>query len=117
MNLPSSFFGRYPKRQTERLLALIAIVLIAIAWFLGGLRAEASLMPAVKQALPEADHFTKKDDGVYIGWGDGAEQAQIGYVAVAQADGYGGPLTMAVAVDLNGKILNTAIVNHKETPA
>lgn len=117
MNSFFNFFGRQQRRSQERFLALVAIALIIAAWILGGLRAESSLMPAIEQALPEADHFTKQDDGLYVGWADSAEKNSLGYVAIGQADGYGGPLTMAVAVDSEGNILNTAIVSHKETPA
>ncbi len=117
ITLFSSLSGYEQRRQKERILALVAILLIAVAWILGGLRAESSMMPAVQQALPDADHFTKKTDGLYNGWADNAEQNLLGYVAFGQADGYGGPLTMAVAVNLSGEVLNAVLVDHKETPA
>jgi len=36
---------------------------------------------------------------------------------LGQANGYGGPLTMAVAVNPSGKIIGAVIADHKETPA
>jgi NosR/NirI family transcriptional regulator, nitrous oxide reductase regulator len=113
----SGLSGYEKRRKTERALALLAIGLIFAVWFLGGLRAESSLMPAIQQALPDADHFTKSADGLYSGWADPTEQSLVGYVAIGLADGYGGPLTMAVAVDPSGTVLNAVVVDHKETPA
>ncbi|GAF91603.1 unnamed protein product, partial [marine sediment metagenome] len=52
---------------------------------------------------------------LYIAWADSDEQTQRGYVAIGEADGYGGPLRAAVGVDLNGNVISVAIVDNKET--
>lgn len=109
---------RYLKRKrTERMLAVLALVLIAIVWVIGSLRAEADLLPAVIGAIPETHHVSRVDDDLYQAWGDEAEQNLLGYVALGKANGYGGEMIVAVGVDQNGNILGVVIADHKETPA
>lgn len=105
------------RRRNERLLALASLVLIAVTWYLGSIRAEAILLPFVEQAIPEAQHFTLETDQVYAAWADETENELMGYVALGEADGYGGPLTMAVAVSPEGEVTNALIAEHRETPA
>ncbi|MFC1959490.1 4Fe-4S binding protein [Chloroflexota bacterium] len=107
---------RLKRRQRERYLALGAVVLIIIVYMLGGLRVEADRMPAVRQAWPAADHLSKQAPGVYEAWADSAEETLLGYVVIGTADGYGGPLELAVAVDTEGVITDYNIVAYKETP-
>ena len=109
--------SRGNQRRTERILALAALVLIALVWVLGAARAEADLMPAIQEAAPTADHFTRQDNGLYVAWGDAAEQTLLGYVVIGSANGYGGPLEMAVAVDPAGEITGLSVAGSKETPA
>lgn len=103
--------------KKKRLWAVIVVVLIFVAWLLGALRSETNLTPYIKKAVPEADHIIKVEDGLYSAWEDSTEKIHLGYVALGQADGYGGPLTVAVAVNPSGEILGTVIADHKETPA
>lgn len=105
------------RRRNERILALFSLALIAVAWFLGSIRAEAILLPFVEQAMPDAGHFTLEVDGVYAAWFDDTENDLLGYVAVGEADGYGGPLFMVVAVSPEGEVTNALIADHRETPA
>jgi len=65
--------------------------------------------------MPEADHFERQKNGIYAAWADDAEQELLGYVAIGRANGYGGPLELAVAVNLDGQITGLGVVNHKET--
>jgi NosR/NirI family transcriptional regulator, nitrous oxide reductase regulator len=102
-------------RRIERILALGALALIGLAWILGSLRAEADLMPMIRQAAPEAGHFERDADGIYTAWIDSERQELLGYVAIGSANGYGGPLDLAVAVDLDGQITGLSVVSHGET--
>ncbi len=108
--------SRANRRRMERLLAVSALALIGLVWVLGAIRAEANLLEAVQRAMPQASHFERVDDGVYSAWADRSERELIGYVAIGTANGYGGPLRLAVATDLNGEIVGLSIVAHKETP-
>ncbi len=103
--------------QWERLLALAAVALIVVVWILGGIRATADLMPAIRQAMPNANHFKLQDDGVFAAYGDREEKNFLGFIAVGKANGYGGPLQLAVAVNSQGIITGLAVGSQKETPA
>ncbi|MFC1839425.1 4Fe-4S binding protein [Thermodesulfobacteriota bacterium] len=101
----------------KRLWAVIVVFLIFATWFLGALRSEINLASYIQKAVPEADHVVKIRDGLYSAWGDSAEKNLLGYVALGRASGYGGPLTVAAAVNPSGEIINAVIADHKETPA
>ncbi len=107
---------RDKRRRVERILAVCALALIGLVWVLGQIRAEANLLDSVRQAMPEASHFERLDDGLYQAWRDDSKTELLGYVAIGTANGYGGPLKMAVATDLTGNIVGLHVVEHKETP-
>jgi uncharacterized protein with FMN-binding domain len=104
------------RQRRDRIFGIIAVLAIVAAWVFGALRAKSDLMPAVWASMPEADHFIELDDGIYQAWGDSAEEELLGYVAIGEASGYGGPMNLAVAVSLEGEILGAAVADHKETP-
>jgi Na+-translocating ferredoxin:NAD+ oxidoreductase RnfG subunit len=45
----------------------------------------------------------------------GEDDAQMGHCVEVQAQGFGGPMTMLVGVDLDGKVTGVAVTDHKET--
>jgi hypothetical protein len=92
-------------------------VTIIIAWILGSLRAQANLMPAIKSAIPDAGYLESIDEELYAAYTDAGKQTLLGYVALGESSGYGGPLVMAVAVDPDGEVIGISIAAHKETPA
>lgn len=107
---------RDKRRRSERIVAIIALALIGLAWVLGSSRAEMTLLDSVQKAMPQADAFERLDSGVYSAWAEDGERELLGYVAIGTANGYGGPLELAVATNLNGEITGLHVVNHKETP-
>jgi uncharacterized protein with FMN-binding domain len=102
-------------KRLERILAVLALAILIIAWVAGIFRAEADLVPFLKQALPEADYFEPSSGGNYTAWEDETKSRLIGYVAVGTANGYGGELKIAVAVSLDGNVMDLSVVEHKET--
>lgn len=76
------------------------------------------LMPKIQQALPQANYFYKVTENpiVYEGYSDYGKKTKIGYVAVSVARGYGGPLTMIVGINIEGKIVSSVIASHKDSP-
>lgn len=108
---------RASQRRRERILAFATLVLIAIVWIVGAARSEADLMPAVRAAFPQAGHFERVDNGVYAARADSSAQAMLGYVVISSADGYGGPLQVAVAVNEKAEIIGLTVVDHKDTPS
>jgi NosR/NirI family nitrous oxide reductase transcriptional regulator len=104
-------------RKWDRILAVLALIILAGAWFAGSFRAQADLLPFLKQAFPGADHVTPASAGCYKAWGDADEGDLIGYVAVGSAHGYGGTLRLAVALSPDGSVAGLEVVAHKETAA
>ena len=103
--------------KRERILGVAGLALLAAAWVVGAARAKSDLMPAVRQAMPEAEHF-ERQNGNYAAWADSAKGNLLGHVTIGMASGYGGPLTLAVAsTHPNGEIVGVAIAGHKETSA
>jgi len=93
-------------------------VTVVAAWAVGWFQRQQDLAPFLRQALPEADRFGECHTGIFAGWGTVEdEQRIVGYVAVGQADGYGGPMRVAVGVDSDGAIEGIAVVDHQETAA
>lgn len=109
--------ARDKRRRIERILAVGALALIGLVWVLGAIRAEAEQLESVQEAMPAAGYFERLDSGVYVAWTDENKQDLLGYVAIGTASGYGGPLEVAVATDLNGEIIGLHVANHKETPS
>lgn len=96
---------------------MIAIVTIVAAWIIGGLLNETDITPHLQVAMPAADTFRKIDDTTYAAWTQQSDETLLGYVAVGEATGYGGPMQVAVAVDLDGVVMGVEIIDDKETPS
>lgn len=45
-----------------------------------------------------------------------SHQRPVGYVVMAKSSGYGGPMTVLVGINPEGKIIKTAIIQNYETP-
>lgn len=93
------------------------MVSIIVTWLLGLIRSETGIVSYIRQTIPGIHHDTKIADGLYKAWADEAEENLTGYIALGRARGYGGPLTLTVAVDPSGKIIHAVVADHKETPA
>lgn len=94
-------------------MAVLAIATLIIAWVVGTNWATGDIEPYLAQALPQATRFLSRPDDVYIAYQGGQT---IGYVTISTANGFGGPMQVAVAVDTEGKVLNLVVLEHKETP-
>ena len=101
--------------QWERFIGVAAIITIIIAGVVGANLAEGDVFPSLYEAFPEADRFEPVNGSGFKAIQDEAEEPVIGYVSLATANGYGGPLKVAVAVDLEGNIHGISIVSTKET--
>jgi len=73
--------------------------------------AMAQVLPAVTYEKIETD--AENVDALYEAWGSGA---QLGYVAEAVANGFGGRMRMVVGVDMNGQVTGVTVTDHGETP-
>lgn len=101
--------------KIERYLGIFAILTILIAWFVGGALKGASAELYLAQAFPTANTFDEISPDIFAA--NNTNGQIIGYVGIGEANGYGGPLRMAVAVDLTGQVTGVALVDNKETPS
>ena len=94
---------------------LAVLAWIAVCWWIGSTRTEAVLDPFLSAAWPEAERFEELGGDAYRVFG--ADGKVLGYVATGTASGYGGPLTLAVAMTTDGLVESVAVVEHRETPS
>ncbi|UCH82570.1 MAG: 4Fe-4S binding protein [Candidatus Latescibacterota bacterium] len=92
---------------------LIPLVLIA-AWVAGARRMQTRLEPHLIQVVPGTVELKPLGDGSFAAQ---ADERVVGYARVDQANGYGGPMRIAVGIDTTGTIAGVTIVDHKETEA
>ncbi len=104
-----------PSGKWERILGILALIILIIAWIIGSFRNEVDLLPYLERTLPEADTFKPAGSGSYTGHGHEPEQSIMGYVTTGSAHGYGGEIKTAVAVDGNGVVLGVTIIQQSET--
>jgi len=104
------------KKRIERYLALAATLAMMVTALLGMARSHADLEPFLFDALPEAAGFKPLENGTFAGYTANPAQAFIGYVKISEADGYGGPLKIAVASDQKGVITGVVVIEQRETP-
>lgn len=103
------------EKKIETWLAIIAVMAIIVAWFVGRQLENADIVSSIKTGMPEIAKLEEIDKASYKIFN--SENKDLGYLTLESSMGYGGPLLMAVAVDSNGKIFNLAVVNSKETPS
>ncbi|MRT92594.1 FMN-binding protein [Ancylomarina sp. 16SWW S1-10-2] len=103
------------KKKVETWLAIIAMLLIIVAWFVGGQLENADVLSSIKAKMPKIAKLEEVEESTYK-ISDSNEES-LGYLTVESYMGYGGPLKMAVAVDEDGKIFDVAVINSKETPS
>ena len=81
----------------ERRLAVVALATVVVAWIVGLLRYDTDVGPFLSQALRRANKFEECRGGIFAGIEtDGNEQRIVGYVAIGESDGYGGPMRTGV---------------------
>jgi NosR/NirI family nitrous oxide reductase transcriptional regulator len=92
----------------------ISILAVAAAWLVGYFTSGSDVAPFVTNVIPTAVKIEKRGD-LYVGLAGDGEQI-VGYAAIGQAPGYGGPIEMLVGMDPDGKITGVRIVQQRETP-
>ncbi len=105
-------------KKLERIAGVLALGAIAAAWVIGARGPQTDLSIPLQRALPQASEFKPHADRVYAGYGPKTEGSPIaGYVAVVQVNGYGGPMRVAVGLDMSGNLAGASVADHKETLA
>lgn len=98
----------------DRLLAVIAFLTLlgAYFWGLARTRAETDVIASFQQLVPSAQRFEPVSESVYAAY---QGMQVVAYITIGEADGYGGAIEMAVAIDPQGKVARLAILEHRET--
>ncbi len=104
-------------KKRELILGLVTILLVAAAWFVGTFRSAMDATPFIHQAMPGSSRIEPVGDGVYSVWTKKEREMLSGYAAVAEGQGFGGPVTVVVAAGLAGYVTNVVVVDHSETPS
>ncbi len=102
-------------KDWDFILAIVAIILVLFAFIYGYNQSASSIVPSLQRALPQAQSFERIDDFTYTAYK--AENEFLAYISLGQANGYGGPLQLAVATDLQGSVIGISVVEQRETPS
>ena len=105
----------FHNKKSESRLAIISMMIIIVAWFIGGKFELADEVSVLKSKMPEISKLEEIGKASYKIYN--SENEQLGYLTFESSMGYGGPLLMAVAVDQKGEIFDLAVINSKETPS
>ncbi len=104
-------------RTKEILFVIFVLLSVVAAWLAGTFRHNASVSEVLQTVMPEAHHFEKAPENVYIGLvGDGNEVQPVGYVGLCSATGPLGPIEMAAGFDSGGWITSVALVEPIRDP-
>jgi len=103
------------RNRNENILALFTLITLAIALVIGFNYSTSDITSYFQTLMPEAERFEKTGFEAYRAFAANVDQPQ-GYITVKKADGFGGPLKVAISVDPKGTVLNMVVVEHKETP-
>lgn len=103
------------KWKTRDSLVLGVSILFVACWFIGKQQFKTYIDPFFEKAWPQAefykfvteDHAEVFDDNGLL----------LGYMAKGMGDGYGGPLTLGVALDTMGNVQSLAVLEYRETPS
>ena len=98
----------------NEILAILVVVWFAIAWFIGKQKASENLEPFFKKAIPEAIEFRAISSKITEAISSSGES--LGFISVGEASGYGGPMSVAIAIDSVGNTTCLAVTDHRETP-
>ncbi len=111
--------GHRTWQKIDRLMAAVAVISVAAVWFAGLLRSEADILPHFQKLVPEAERFEKISSLTYSAVTKNNSENSSGnfalYVSAGSANGYGGEMRIAVAVDSTGTVADIGIINHRET--
>jgi len=97
----------------NELLAILVVIWFATAWFIGKQRVTTNIDPFVSLAFPENSSYETVENGIAEVKND---NETLGYVCIGEASGYGGPLSVVIALDTFGNTSSMAVLSHRETP-
>ena len=99
------------KRAVPAFWAFVLVTWGAAAW-LGARRPEPDVYPFLKRAWPGASYEAQGDGRFRVT----REGTLLGFAATGNDYGYGGPMTLAVAVGPDGRLHSLAVLEYRDTP-
>lgn len=101
-------------KKGELVAWLVTVALIIGTWVAGYYLENSDIEPYLHQAMVTADRIEKNSSGSYTVYN--GDQVS-GYIGLGEGTGYGGPMNLVVATDLQCNITGLAVVRHRETPS
>lgn len=102
------------KKTLSTVVLIVAIIVLATALIFQYLQGGDDYSQAVSEALPQATNFEEVSNTKFIGYD--SENKKVGYVTINEAMAYGGYITMATGINMDGAIEEIIIAKHKDTP-
>lgn len=103
-----------PGSKNKPWLVFLTLFLIGAAWVYGYLTSRTDVAPLVKDVIPGAARVELRGK-LFIGLAEDGKQV-VGYAALGESSGYGGPIEMLVGINPQGEIIGAKIVKQRETP-
>jgi uncharacterized protein with FMN-binding domain len=102
-----------------RTLKWAAFLTLIMGYAAGFMNRDREVLPLLIAKVPEAASWDRiSDHPLVLGLGPGQEgTTAAGYATVSRAQGWGGPLVLAVQVDGEGRIERIRVLDHNETLA
>jgi NosR/NirI family nitrous oxide reductase transcriptional regulator len=96
-----------------RIVLVTSVLLALAAWVYGYLSSGTNVLPLVPKVIPGATH-AETHGNLYVGLDQNGKV--VGYAAVGEGQGYGGPVEMLVGINPQGEITGAKIIAERETP-
>jgi polyferredoxin len=113
LSLNKNLSPNQQRTQRERMWVVFTALVIITAWIIGHFSKDTNALDYAVSVLPGAVEIENRGS-YFIGISEAGDV--IGYAAVGQGNGYGGPLKVIVGVDSVGNILGMEIIENHETP-
>jgi hypothetical protein len=101
------------RMQRERMWIVFTALVIITAWVIGYFAKDTNALDYAINVLPGAATIETRGS-FFIGKNENGDI--VGYAAVGEGNGYGGPLHVIVGVDPTGNIIGMQIIENHETP-
>ncbi len=103
------------KWKTRDTLILSVSILFVASWIIGKQNFSAYVDPFFEKAWPEAESYEYLTEN--LAQVQDQQGNVLGYMAKGKGEGYGGPLTVGVAIDTMGRLQSLAVLEYRETPS
>jgi polyferredoxin/uncharacterized protein with FMN-binding domain len=99
-------------QAVEKIAAIGSLLILITAWWLGGLQISERQLHQLDSLITDSQQLTKVKEGLYRIM---ASDTQSGWLSTGSGVGYGGEMNVAVKIDQQGNIEQTAILSIKDT--